>query len=271
MYMKIFDKEQILKRVAKIDDKLFVSKILDKAAKAEKLKKVVFSDFLDPYQKNTLEKAFSSGIDINFSFYGGFDGAEREIIIFRPSFISDEFEEDEFAEGNPFKLVYIILHSRENLTHRDFLGAIMGLGIKREKIGDILVKEDCCELIAISEIAHYIKYNLEKVGNVKTSIEIKEVDDIQAIEPKVKEIRSTVASLRLDSISSVGFGISRSKIADYIKSEKVALNWETTDSLAKQVKEGDTISIRGKGRVVLEKIGGLTKKGRISIELNKLI
>jgi RNA-binding protein YlmH len=269
--MKIFDKEQVLKKVAKIEDKLLVAKMLDKAARAEKLKKVVFSDFLDPYQKNIIEKALSFDNEINFSFYGGFDGAERVIVIFRPGFMSDEFEDEGLEEESPFKLIYILLQSRENLTHRDFLGAIMGLGIKREKIGDILVSEDFCEIIVMSEIADYIKYNLEKVGNVKTSIEIKEADDLEKIEPKVKEIKSTVASLRLDSVSSLGFGISRSKITDYIKSEKVALNWEITDSLTKQVREGDTISIRGKGRVILEKVGGITKKGRISIELKKLI
>lgn len=262
------NKEQILKRVLKIEDKLLVSKILDKASRSEKSKKIVYSDFLDPYQKNVVERALSADSEINFTFYGGYDGAERVIIFFRPNFMS---EDNNYDDENPFKLICISLNSRECLTHRDFLGALMGLGIKREKIGDILVKENSCEIIVLYDIADYIMYNLDKVGNARTNIEVKDTDEIQAIEPKLKEIRTTVASLRLDSISSAGFGISRSKITDYIKSEKVNLNWEMTDSLTKQVKEGDTISIRGKGRVVLEKVGGTTKKGRIAVELKKLI
>lgn len=264
----MFNKQLILKRVLKIEDKLLVSKMLDKITRCEKLKKVIFSDFLDPYQKSVIENALCFDKNINFAFYGGYDGAERVVCVFRPNFISEDFDLD---EDYPFKLIFISLKNREALTHRDYLGALMGLGIKREKVGDILVKEDTCEIIVIEDIAEYISYNLDKVGNTKADVEIKDTDEIQALEPKIKEICTTVASLRLDSISSAGFGISRSKIADYIKAEKVALNWETTDSLTKQVKEGDTISIRGKGRVIFEKIGRTTKKGRIAVELKKLI
>ncbi|HHV60411.1 MAG TPA: hypothetical protein GXX49_09045 [Clostridiaceae bacterium] len=96
-----------------------------------------------------------------------------------------------------------------------------------------------------------------------------ETNEFENSPGKFKEIKGTVASLRLDSVASLGFGISRSKITEFIKSERVSLNQKFTDNISKKVNEGDEISINGKGRVVLEKVGGLTKKGRISIELKK--
>jgi len=99
----------------------------------------------------------------------------------------------------------------------------MGLGIKREKIGDILVREDFAFVVVLKDIADYIRINLTKVGNARVEIDIVNPDELDILEPKVKEISSTVASLRLDSVASAGFGISRSKTADLIRGEKVAV------------------------------------------------
>jgi len=100
---------------------------------------------------------------------------------------------------------------------------------------------------------------------------LKESNEMEKIDQKFKEIKGTVASLRLDSVASLGFGISRNKAADFIKAGRVSVNHEVTLSLTKKVNEGDTILIVGKGRVVLEKVGGTTKKGRTSLELKKYI
>lgn len=264
----MIDRNSILKRISKTEDKLLISKMLDKALKSEEIQGIVYSDFLDPYQKNLISKALSEIKSVNCTFNGGYAGAEREISLFCPVDMSPESFPD---FKNPLKILDIKLKGRENLTHRDYLGALMSLGIKREKIGDIIVKEDACSVVVMSDIADYIKFNLGKIGNVIVEIEIRCVDEVQVTEPKVKEINATVASLRLDSVASAGFGISRSKIAEFIKAEKVNLNWEATNSLTKIVKEGDTISVRGKGRVVVERVGGTTKKGRISITLKKMI
>jgi RNA-binding protein YlmH len=264
----MINKDVILKRVIKIEDKLIVSKILDKAAKSENIMMITHSDFLDPYQKSIVERAFADLKEINYKFEGGYSGAERVIVIFSPNFMSfDEFGNNEI----PLSVLHIGVNSRNELTHRDYLGALMALGIKREKIGDILISEESGNIIVIDEIADYIKYNLDKIGNSKVAVEIKELNDIFVPEQKVKEIRTTVSALRLDCISSAGFGISRSKTAEYIKADKVSLNWESTENLSKQVKEGDTISIKGKGRVVLETIDKVTKKGRTAITMKKFI
>ncbi len=263
----MLNKENLLKKFSKIDDRLFISKMLDRALRAEKIRSSVFSDFMDPHHAKLIETAFSEMAEVNYIVDGGYPGAERVIVIFRPDFMSGDSDHEEL----PIKLVHIALKSRENLNHRDYLGALMGLGIKREKIGDILVREDFCDVLAFEDIAEYIAYNLDKVGNARVEVELRDLEDLHALEPKTREIKTTVASLRLDSVASSGFGISRSKMADYIKAEKVNLNWEVTDNLTKQVKEGDTISIRGKGRVVVHQVSGTTKKGRIGIVLKKLL
>lgn len=264
----MINKDTILKKISKLEDKLFLSKVLDKAIKSDEISNIVYTDFLDPYQKKIITDAFTSVKEVSYTFNGGFSGAEREIALFFPAGMSVE---DFPSFRYPFKMINIHMKNRDNISHRDILGALMSLGIKREKTGDILLKEETCTVLALGDIAEFIQYNLTKIGNVHVEAEVRDAEEIQAPEPKVKEIHSTVSSLRLDSIASAGFGISRSKIAEFIKGDKVSLNWEATDSLTKLVKEGDVISIKGKGRVVVERIGGTTKKGRTGITLKKLV
>lgn len=261
----MIDREYILKKARNDDDRLLLSKIADKAARTERSNYITYSDFMDPYQMGIVDKAFEGYNDLLYSFSGGFDGAERVIILFRPNFMSEEDVE------YPLKVLYLKHDSRVSLSHRDYLGSLMGLGIKREKIGDILVKEESCQIVVMSDIVEYIGMQLSNVGSTSVEVNIRDIDEIDVPQKKLKEINSTVASMRLDSIAGIGFGISRSKIAEFIKSDRVSLNWVKTDNTAKAVKEGDTISIKGKGRVEVSKVGGTTKKGRINISLKKYI
>ncbi|MDP4092033.1 MAG: YlmH/Sll1252 family protein [Bacillota bacterium] len=262
------DKKDLLKKFNNSDDRMLLSKILDRAEKTETSGTVMFTDFLDPHQQKLVEKALSSQPGVKLTFFSGYPGAERAIAVLSPN---DVVSEDDCDKRPPVKLLNIAIKSRNILTHRDFLGALMALGIKREKIGDIFVREDSCSVLVMEDIAEYIRTNLTKAGNSELDTEITNVSEISVPEPKVKEISSTVASLRLDSIASVGFGISRSKMTEFIKAEKVSLNWEAVSSTSKIVKESDTISIKGKGRVVVKSVGGMTKKGRIGIKLERML
>lgn len=263
----MINKENILKKITKIEDKLIIAKVLDKADKCEKIAKIVHTDFLDPHQKKIIISVLSDIKGSNYIFSGGFNGAEREVLFFCPDFIS---ESDSVYEAT-FKVLLLTPKGKENLTHRDYLGSVMGLGIKREKIGDIVITENGCYIIVLSEIADFLIYNLLKVGNSKVLIETVPLDNIRITERDQKEINRVVASLRLDSVASAGFGISRTKTSEFIKNEKVNLNWVTISDPTKMVKQGDTISLRGKGRISLESIGGVTKKDRIGIVLKKYI
>ena len=169
------DREMILKKATKLEDKLFLSRIFDKAVKAENESITIHTDFLDPYQRTLVDKALWTNKDVQYTYYGGYTGAERAITVFSPVFLSIDTSDCE----SYLKTVYISLKGRESLNHRDYLGSLMGLGIKREKIGDILVYEDSADVIVLSEIADYIKYNLAKIGSSKVECEVRDTDDLQ--------------------------------------------------------------------------------------------
>lgn len=263
------DRELILKRVTGPDDRLLASKVIDKAELAGKTGRFTCTDFLDPHQQMVLDKAFEGYDFINYSFYGGYGAAERALAIVYP----DYFEDDDYIKecAKCLKILHIIPSSRDKLSHRDYLGALLALGIKREKTGDILVRDEYADIFVLSEIAGYVQANLEKVGNSRVSVTINEIEQLAAPEQKVKEINVTVASLRLDCIAGPGFGMSRSKAAEFIKAGRLSLNWEVTDNPSKMLKEGDTISIRGKGKIVLESVGNKTRKDRTGVLIKKFI
>jgi len=264
----MLNKKNILDKLNNIDDKMLIARVLDKAVSAEKTRTVTCTDFLDPYQIKLVERAMCSVNDIECRFDGGYSGAERKIAIFEPAHLSNLSKQ---SAETPLSLINIELKRENNITHRDYLGSLMGLGIKREKIGDIIVEGESCSVIVLKEISDYILYNLSKVGNTGVIVSKGEIDDLKVPEPKTKEIKCTVPSLRLDCIISSGFGISRSQVAPLFRSGRVYVNWEPEEKLSAQIKEGDTISVKGKGRIVLEEVGNKTKKDRISIVIKRFV
>lgn len=260
-----FNKDTVLKKLIKPEDKLFVAKLIDKALKAEDIFSILHSDFLDPYQKSLAENVLGD-TGINYVINGGLDGAEREVIFFCPNIMP---EKEDLDFNNFFKFIRLDFKGRTHITHRDILGSLMSLGIKREKTGDIVLKEDECFIVVLSEIADYVTLNLSRIKDIKVSADIIDALDIKMPEAKHRTINSTVASMRLDSLVGVGFGMSRSKACEFIRGEKVFVNWQMSKDVSKIVKEGDTITVRGKGRAFIEKINGTTKKGRIGIVIQR--
>ncbi|TYQ15774.1 UNVERIFIED_CONTAM: RNA-binding protein YlmH [Acetivibrio alkalicellulosi] len=258
-------KENLLKTLSKTEDRILLSKVLDKYHLYEKTGKATYSDYLDPYEQKLVERFIKKmGIE-DYAFYGGYNGAERRAIVFCPTAMPVDWE------LNCFNVLKITWSTRDNFSHRDFLGSLMGLGIKREKIGDILVSDEFSTIIVKKEIAQFIELYLSKIGSAKVKVELADDEEIKSFEPKIKDITTTVASLRLDCIASAGFGISRSKISQLVTSQRVNLNWEEVSSASKIINEEDTISIRGKGRIVLQKIGNTTKKNRVHVLIKKFI
>lgn len=261
----MFDRDRILKCAVKQEDRLFLSKIIDKAVRSYRSKEVTYSDFLDPSQQHILEKAMDLQDEVTYELDGGYEGAERAVAFFYP--IEPYYSEIE----SPIKFLNVSVKTSDTLSHRDYLGSLMGMGIKREKIGDILVNAEGCNIFALREVSDYIIYNLVKVGRSKTSVEYTDPESIEAPNRETKTIKTTVASMRLDCIVAAGYGISRSRASEFIRSERVNRNWETAADISATVRSGDTISVRGRGRLVVESEGLITKKGRIAVVLNRLI
>ncbi len=263
------NREHILKGIGKPEDRLAAAKLLDKSELSRRTNKPVHSDFLDPRQQKLAEGLMKSAGITSISFYGGYEEAERSVALFIPEMLQDD-ELEEYKKGI-MKVIEITPPSRNSLTHRDYLGALMGLGIRRDVTGDIVISDEKCSIIVLNDIADYIAGNLTRVGNIGVSLKISDIIESCLPSNKGTELKAVVSALRLDCICASAFGLSRSKAAEYIKSGKVQLEWEITQSTDKTVKEGDTLSLRGRGRAVLDKVGGRTKKDRINIIIRKYV
>lgn len=259
------DRDKIIRYFRSSGDGELASRLLDLAEFSIRYHRYKVSEFLDPHGINIAETVAANydGLDIQSS--GGYAGAER---------VKAAFVDRDFPGTIDFGISALSLtwDSRYyHVTHRDVLGAILASGIKREVIGDIVMNRDGCIVITDTSLKQYILQNTIKIGAAPISISEVELDTIPAREEKVKEIRTTVPSLRLDVIAASGFGVSRSKMADEISFEKVKVNWQNAKNSAQSIKVGDIISMRGRGRVEVCEIVGQTKKGRTSIILKRFI
>ncbi|ONI47320.1 hypothetical protein AN644_00780 [Candidatus Epulonipiscium fishelsonii] len=165
--------------------------------------------------------------------------------------------------------VEIKMKISEPLTHRDFLGSLLGLGIERKKIGDIIVKPFGAYIFVHKDINEFIKWNLIKISK-HTKIEITEIkeQDLELEEPKFKEINGTVSSLRVDAVFSLGFKISRTTVNKLLQQDKGKCNGVLVKA-SSLMKEGDVGSLRGYGKIRLQAISGKTKKDRTHVTLQK--
>ncbi|SKC87307.1 YlmH family RNA-binding protein [Maledivibacter halophilus] len=233
------------------------------------VKKNIFksTDFLDPYLASICNEILKTRFKYdNFKITGGYDAAERKIVVIYPDYF---YEKD---IDIPLKVIKIDdLPKEKGFQHREILGSVLGLGLKREKIGDIIINKEHVQIIVLGEIASYIEINLTQIGKYKVQAHIDEIENIIPKENKFKQITDTVKSLRLDAISSSGFNMSRSKAADDIKREKLKVNFVPINTPSFSIKEGDLISYKGKGRMILDKIAGKTKKDRYKITIKKFI
>lgn len=260
----VLNREKLLSHIRDQDAKQALVKVLDRVEIVLRRNSVELSDFLDPYHLD-LAKGVLRGLDITWFDWGGFPHAERCKLALGPSF-------KELGQGDVDLAVLEVKGESDFhvLSHRDYLGSLLGLGIRREKVGDIVSAPDRAWIVLETGLAAYTAQNLARVGNVP--VEVREADpgEIVLPEEKCKEIKATVPSLRLDAVAGEGFSLSRSKIAGAIESGKVKVNWRTVEQLSFQVKEGDVISCRGLGRIIVAEVRGETKKGRIALVINRL-
>ena len=200
--------------------------------------------------------------------FGGYEEAERKMLVFLPEYLEEEFLS---GEDSPMICLRAEFYEGDNPSHRDFLGALMGAGIARETVGDICVSKDSCDFFVTTEIAPYILQNFFSAGRAKLRLKQIPISEVCVPPPEVKEIRDTVASLRLDSVISSGFRIGRSLAAQYIAAGKAAIDGLPCEKPDKNIPEGAKISVRGLGKIKLRTINGETKKGRISVILDRYV
>lgn len=264
------NKQDILNKYNKEEDRLLIAKVLDKLQYTESKNKITNTQFLDMYQKNIVQKVLNSIQGANYCFFGGSKQAERETLIFYPLKFSTEIVERNY--NNIMGIVEIILPNelQGKYLHRDYLGGLMKLGIKREKIGDIIVFNEGAHIIVLNEIIDFVRENIASLTRFsKATINVKKIEELRNPEIYIEEIRIIVASLRLDNIVSELAKVSRTKAEEIIKEQRVFVNFENIVKDSKILKENDIITIRGKGRFKIIEVAGNTRKGRFILKIEK--
>lgn len=251
-----------------IDENRLIARAYDIAEICERQYIPKAIGFLTPAEAAAVNRNFSPkefSADIKFFSFGGFDDAERKMFFALPEYA------DQSAVWEFIQVLEITGRDIGELNHRDFLGSLVGLGIKREKLGDILCFEDRCIVFAAADIADFIISNLDKVGRCGVKVSLIEPKNLIIPKRKFEEICTTVASLRLDAVIGAALKTSRGTAVELIRSKRVAVNWQEAEDVALKLKVGDVFSVRGKGRFRLTDEIRETRKGRLGICIEKYI
>jgi len=248
------------------DDRAVLMRVTDLISSAEKWGKPCFSNFLTEHEQAIISEQFRNRIGEQNYFFGGYELAQRKIFCALPDF----FGYSDLQVDYPFKPVTMLIPKGYTVTHRDILGSLMALRIKREAVGDILVG-DCLAVVFICEpAASLIVSELTKIGGVGVSCSFG-APEILPDPYKLEQHNGVLSSMRLDAVVSLVTNLSRSESARLINSGLVMRNAQTVTSASKEVLEQDKISIRGHGKYQIESICGTTRKGRLHIIYNKFI
>ncbi|MDR1017299.1 MAG: RNA-binding protein [Lachnospiraceae bacterium] len=245
------------------DEGFLRKRFIDLSNQAYYSNRPVFSNFLGLNELNILHTTDKSLFPCGYRTFGGMKTSERQMAVFTP---------DAFTIFYPFAVAEITPKYpkfAESLNHRDYLGSLMGMGIKREKLGDIILNDNKTYVFIHNDILNYLLSDFKQVKH--TLVNIKIIRDISRIkfEEKFTVIKGNVSSLRLDSILSEGFKLSRKIASELISSSKVFVNGKLILSNGYNLKEEDIISARGFGRLEYVRTISLSKKGRLFVEIHK--
>lgn len=256
-------RKQILFGINDADDKNFLSLMCDRADRAIASGRRIYSRFLSPREQLYVTERFSTDVEVIAN--GGYDGAERRIVCFSP-FDTYETEFD-------FRIVPLVIRTKNRavLSHRDYLGSVLSLGIKRELVGDIVICDDCAVVFCHSEISDYIMFNLTRIANLTVTVDEADASGLTLPERRFEERSLTVSSMRLDCVLSAAANKSRTVSAELIERGMVCVNYDEVKNASRTVMDGDVISVRGIGKMLIHTDMSLTKKGKYHIEVSKYV
>lgn len=263
---------EILNDYREKNDKILLAQVLDKIEICQNRNKIEHTAFLDLAQIELVQK-FINRIKIeNYMTFGGFEQAERKMFVVYP----EKFNSLVVEKNLPGIIQIVRIELPEDLkgkyTHRDYLSAVIKLGIKREKVGDIIVDNNGADIIVDKDISNFLLENLAGLTRFsKSLISIQNITNLRQVEINKEEREIIVSSLRLDNVISELARCSRNKALDIINMERVFVNFQSETKKTKQIKIGDMVTIRGKGRFFIKELVGQTKSGRIIIKIEKFI
>ena len=249
-------KTELLDRCARSgEERVLLSRVLDKLELSQNRGIPAHTPFLSPGERASVTDLLSAWGHSRHVFFGGYPDAERTVCLFLPDW---QEEEDAIADPEgPLAALEATFPNGAELSHRDILGSLMGLGITREKLGDILVEGNRCQVLA--------------AGRWKAKLREIFLSELTPKPPQVKTIRDTVAAPRLDAVLASGFSTSRSKAAQLVSAGRVSVNHRECMKSDRTVEQGDVLSCRGLGKCVVKEVLGQSKKGRIMLVLERYI
>ncbi len=254
------NKEEFIEHIKDEEQIINIRRVLDKIEIVLNRHICQATDFLDPYERRLASSILNRFPDIKYMEIGGIKEAERKIIQIFPDYL-------QYQDLNIPIAAFKVEGYRDKFSHRNLLGSLLGLGINRSKIGDILIHEGYSQFVVKEEVAPYILMNLQRVGSEKVSVSQIPIDELEPVETQYDYKKETVSSLRLDVLISNVWNLSRKDSQRLIESERVKINWEPINKPSKTVEVGDIVSARGYGRFILSAVEGISKKGRIKIEI----
>jgi RNA-binding protein YlmH len=267
------DKLNELTKEQKDEDKLFLSKINDKIKFVKARNRVANTEFLDLAQRKMAEDYLHSQKINLYRFYGGYDDAERTMLIIFPEDLPyDPMKNIEKTYSNIMSIIRVELPKEQwsSYEHKTYLGALMKIGLKREKIGDIVVRPDGADIIISNDIKKFLEENLNELTRFQSSkISNIDISEIKYIPAEKKVFKINVPSMRLDAIVGELARVSRADANRLLEEERVFVDFKEEIRGTRQIKEGSFITVRGKGRFQITKILGTTRSGRYSLEVEK--
>lgn len=262
------NKTELISRLsATPEERHLLSHTLDQIDAAQRRGTPTHTMFLTPAESLSVEALIAAVGHPRHVFTGGYEDAERRLCVFLP----DWMEEEMLEPSDYITALRATWYAEETLTHRDFLGSLMGMGVRRETVGDILVTQGSCDLLLLPEVEPFLSASLEHAGRSKLHLSSVALSELHFPEKQVKVVHGTVSTMRLDAVASTGFSISRSKMAEAISSGRVTLNWRVVTKTDAAVNPGDVIACRGLGKCKVLETGGLSRKGRISLTIERYL
>lgn len=268
------DRDTVLKKYKKNEDKLLISKMFDKIDYTYKTNKISTTDFLNELEEAILKNVLGFIGYKNYVFSGGYDTADRKVIIFYPERMQELFLSNGFKYDTIFSVFRIIVpkENRASFNHGVYLGGLIKLGINRAKIGDIVVFEEGADVIVKKETDKFLFSNIQTLTRFSNArISQISVNDIEVIQKKFKSSKFITSSVRLDNIVAEIARTSRSKAAQILSEERVFVNYCCEIKSTKIIKVNDVITIRGKGKFIIDNVTQTPKNEKFVVEVRQYV
>jgi len=262
------NKTELLNKFAKDqDERVALARVLDQMERTQARSVPCATQFLSPAQRAAAETLLNACGHPRHLFHGGYEGAERTVCVFLP----DWLEGEDWDSAGELAALEAAFPPGVELSHRDLLGGLMGTGLTREKVGDILVSQGAAQIVALKPALPIILSQFQQAGRCRLKLRELPLGELAPAPAQVKLVRDTVAALRLDAVLASGFSIARGKAAALISAGRVSVNHRECVKGDRLVAEGDVLTCQGLGKCVLKSVGGQSRKGRTVIEMERYV